>query len=216
MENNCGLQGIVERVRQMEQYMDGVTEVLKNNPKELRNNDELRKKVEILTDYMDSGRWLADYEADERGELPASLKRGVLSQDGLYNLVCDVEAFYRETMKYEITDSLSDFSINEMQQMQKTLQEHYKSVWEPIGPETGQNKLLWMIGEIGEVIDIVKKNGGINACSNAELRKDLVEELADVLMYYNDVLLCYDISAEELKQAYTGKFERNMKRWKAE
>ena len=32
-------------------------------------------------------------------------------------------------------------------------------------------------------------------------------------MYYNDVLLCYRISADELKEAYTAKFEKNMKRW---
>lgn len=32
-------------------------------------------------------------------------------------------------------------------------------------------------------------------------------------MYYYDVLLCYGISAEELKQVYTAKFEKNMKRW---
>ena len=108
---------------------------------------------------------------------------------------------------------MSDFSINEMQEMQRKLQEKYKSKWEPICPETGKNKLLWLVGEIGEVIDIVKKNGGNKASSDAELRKDLVEELADVLMYYNDVLLCYGITADELKQAYTAKFETNMERW---
>ena len=111
---------------------------------------------------------------------------------------------------------MAEFTVNEMLEMQRTLQDRYKTIWEPIGPETGKNKLLWMIGEIGEVIDVVKKNGDIKACSDAELRKDLVEELADVLMYYNDVLLCYDISPEELKQAYTEKFERNMKRWKVQ
>ncbi len=97
--------------------------------------------------------------------------------------------------------------------MQEQLQEKYKDKWEHISPEVGKNKLLWMIGEIGEVIDIVKKNGGAKACENSEIRKELVEELADVLMYYNDVLLCYGITAEELKQAYAEKFERNMKRW---
>ena len=108
---------------------------------------------------------------------------------------------------------MDDFSINEMQDMQRKLQEKYKDKWESIGPETGKNKLLWMIGEIGEVIDIVKKNGGTNACTNEDLRKDLIEEMADVLMYYNDVLLCYGISADELKKTYTEKFEKNMNRW---
>ena len=108
---------------------------------------------------------------------------------------------------------MADFSINEMQQMQKSLQDCYKGKWEPVCPGTGKNKLLWMIGEIGEVIDIVKKHGGEKVCSDENLWKDLIEELADVLMYYNDVLLCYGVSAEDLKQAYTEKFEKNMKRW---
>ena len=108
---------------------------------------------------------------------------------------------------------MSDFTVNEMQAMQQALQAKYKDKWEPICPEIGQNKLLWMIGEIGEVIDIVKKHGGEKASSDRDLRRELVEELADVLMYYNDVLMCYGISAEELKNSYTEKFEKNMKRW---
>ena len=106
---------------------------------------------------------------------------------------------------------MADFGICEMQEMQRRLQDKYKNIWEGISPEVGKNKLLWMIGEIGEVIDIVKKYGDEQACS--EQRKHLVEELADVLMYYNDVLLCYGSSAEELKQAYTNKFETNLRRW---
>ena len=70
-----------------------------------------------------------------------------------------------------------------------------------------------MIGEIGEVIDIIKKNGSENTVSDDTLREQLIEELADVLMYYNDVLLCYGITADELKRSYTNKFRRNMTRW---
>ena len=39
----------------------------------------------ILNDYMDSGEWLADFEADERGEISKTIPRGVLSEDALYN-----------------------------------------------------------------------------------------------------------------------------------
>ena len=108
---------------------------------------------------------------------------------------------------------MGDFSINAMREMQNALQEKYKDIWETISPEVGKNKLLWMIGETGEVIDIIKKHGGEKASKEPELRKQLIEELADVLMYYNDVLLCYGITADELKQSYAEKFERNMKRW---
>lgn len=125
--------------------------------------------------------------------------------DGIHGLV-----------DYSFYDALHEdpvFSINEMLEMQKKLQHKYKDKWEPISPETGKNKLLWMTGEIGEVIDIIKKHGGTKASSDAELRKDLVEEMADVLMYYNDTLLCYGISADELRQSYISKFEKNLTRW---
>ena len=108
---------------------------------------------------------------------------------------------------------MADFTIGEMRAMQEKLQAKYKDQWEPIAPETGKNKLLWMIGEIGEVIDIVKKNGSQKAVEDPGIRRELVEELTDVLMYFNDVLLCYGITEEELKGAYVEKFERNMTRW---
>lgn len=43
--------------------------------------------MRVLTAYMDSGDWLRDYTADEQGRIPKDMKRGVLSQDGLYNLL---------------------------------------------------------------------------------------------------------------------------------
>ena len=45
------------------------------------------EKLSQLEEYYSSGQWLEDYEADERGELPPDMKRGVLSQDALYNLL---------------------------------------------------------------------------------------------------------------------------------
>ena len=108
---------------------------------------------------------------------------------------------------------MADFSMSEMQTMQRKLQEKYRDKWEPIEPATGKNKLLWMVGEIGEVIDIIKKNGDQKATRDDEIRKALVEEMSDVLMYYNDVMLCYGITVDELREAYVEKFEKNMVRW---
>ncbi len=108
---------------------------------------------------------------------------------------------------------MSDFTIKDMLTMQRTLQEKYKDKWETICPEAGKHKLLWLLGEVGEVIDIIKKNGDQKAVEDLDLRQHLIEEMADVLMYYNDVLLCYGISEQELKEAYIAKFEKNMSRW---
>lgn len=51
--------------------------------------DSFKEDYKALGRYMKSGKWLKDYEADEQGRLPADLKRGVLSQDSLYNLLQD-------------------------------------------------------------------------------------------------------------------------------
>ena len=75
---------------------------------------------------------------------------------------------------------MSDFSISDMLSMQQALQEKYKDKWETISPEAGKHKLLWMIGEIGEVIDIIKKNGDIRSIEDNDLRKHLIEEMADI------------------------------------
>ena len=127
-------------------------------------------------------------------------------------LIVDYLYFVNISLKLR-GERMEEFTINEMQEMQRALQDKYKEKWEGISPEVGKNKLLWMVGEIGEVIDIVKKNGGIKASHDEVLRQELIEELADVLMYYNDILLCYDISSDELKSTYTEKFLKNMKRW---
>lgn len=133
-----------------------------------------------------------------------------------YNQKAENKSYQEEWQRIHVyleEKFMADFSINEMLDMQKRLQDQYKDQWEKISPETGKNKLLWMISEIGEVIDIIKKHGDIKAVTDVGLRKDLVEEMADVLMFYNDVMLCYGISADELKKAYTVKFEKNMIRW---
>lgn len=68
---------------------------------------------------------------------------------------------------------MSDFTINEILSVQKQLQDKYKDKWEAISPEAGKHKPLWMIGEIGEVIDIIKKNGDTKVVEDSELKNNL-------------------------------------------
>lgn len=80
----------VERIEHMEKMFDEVKNAFKNDPDFLKN-EIMQRKVSLLTQYMESGQWLRDFELDEKGELPKDLKRGILSEDGLYNLICDIE-----------------------------------------------------------------------------------------------------------------------------
>lgn len=72
---------------------------------------------------------------------------------------------------------MSNFTIKDMLAMQQALQEKYKDKWEAISPEAGKHKLLWMLGEVGEVIDIIKKNGDQKSVEDVDLRQHLVEEM---------------------------------------
>jgi len=81
---------VIARVKQMEQYMDEVLAILEKCPVSIKDDESIKMKIAELENYQESGKWLLDYEYDERGELPSDLKRGVLSEDMLYNLLCDV------------------------------------------------------------------------------------------------------------------------------
>lgn len=64
------------------QYMETVFDRLREHP-----DPALRKE---LLDYYEGGQWLSDYQADEQGLLPPDLKRGVLSQDGVWDLLAEL------------------------------------------------------------------------------------------------------------------------------
>ena len=73
----------IKRICRMERYFDELCAANGMLTKTL-----LRKR-RMLEEYMSSGLWQKDYSYDERGKLPRTLKRGVLSEDGLYNLLCE-------------------------------------------------------------------------------------------------------------------------------
>ncbi len=103
--------------------------------------------------------------------------------------------------------------IKEMQDLQKALQEKYLDQWGGVYPRKGRDMLLWMMIEAGEAADIIKKCGDDAIMEDAETRHDFIEEMCDVMMYFNDILLCYGITPEEAEKIYREKNERNMNRW---
>lgn len=82
----------IERIRLMEEKMEEAAALLSNAREAPETLALGRPLFEALAAYLHSPQWLADYAADEEGLLPPTLKRGVLSQDGLYNLLMEYEA----------------------------------------------------------------------------------------------------------------------------
>lgn len=107
---------------------------------------------------------------------------------------------------------MKDINFSQMQEMQKKIWERNKNNWRPVSPEYARESLLWMMEEIGEVVAIIKKKGDDEIMQNTEVRAHFTEEIADMLMYLNDVLMRYQISPEEIATAYQDKHERNMSR----
>ena len=82
---------MIARIRQMEQYFDEIRKVTEKDSKAVYQDEALQKKWQALLVYYEGGQWLKDFESDERGEVPRELKRGVLSEDGVYNLISEIE-----------------------------------------------------------------------------------------------------------------------------
>ena len=73
----------IERIWYLEKIFDEVQNAFKNDANFFENK-KMQVKVSLLNQYLESGQWLRDFELDEKGELPKDLKRGILSEDGLY------------------------------------------------------------------------------------------------------------------------------------
>ncbi|MBQ7669859.1 MAG: DUF4298 domain-containing protein [Clostridia bacterium] len=72
-----------ERITKYENIMREVSRLIAEGAA----TEELRDMVSSLEAYYDSVEWRRDFAADEAGLLPRDLSRGVLSEDGIYDLL---------------------------------------------------------------------------------------------------------------------------------
>ena len=79
----------IERIQHFEMLLDRVAPVLGNLTEALDAFDGIQDDVKELAAYYEDDDWREDFEADEAGKLPKDLKRGVLSEDGIYDVLSD-------------------------------------------------------------------------------------------------------------------------------
>ena len=83
----------LERIKWMEQRFNNALAAIKDGT--AVSLKAVKEDVAELSKYYGSELWKLDFAADEAGILPFDLKRGVLSEDGIWNLLSD----YREMQK---------------------------------------------------------------------------------------------------------------------
>ena len=80
----------IERITYMEEILDEAAEAVSSLSEALEKYSAVREKLLELADYYSSTQWRQDFDDDCAGKIPSDLKRGVLSEDAVYDLLADV------------------------------------------------------------------------------------------------------------------------------
>ena len=81
--------GQLIRIREMEQRLTASLKAVRQMEEALDRYEAAQADITILAAYLNSDERHQDLADDERGVLPPDLKRGVLSEDGIWNLLED-------------------------------------------------------------------------------------------------------------------------------
>ncbi|MBQ8153766.1 MAG: DUF4298 domain-containing protein [Prevotella sp.] len=80
----------IKRIQEMEHRMEQASTAVIALSAALDKYEAAQEAIKSLDDYYGSDLWKQDFADDEAGRLPADLKRGVLSEDGIWNLLADI------------------------------------------------------------------------------------------------------------------------------
>lgn len=77
----------LQRIRKMERHLVRAASALERLSSALDKYEEAKADIAALASYYGSNDWKQDFADDEAGRLPKNLKRGVLTEDGIWNLL---------------------------------------------------------------------------------------------------------------------------------
>ena len=81
----------IARIRKMERHLNRALAAVKRLSIAFDKWEDAQQSIAALDKYYGSEEWRQDYADDEAGHLPDDLKRGVLSEDAIWNLLTDVK-----------------------------------------------------------------------------------------------------------------------------
>lgn len=77
----------IDRIQKMEAVFDRAQSLMEASEENREEYLAFQGEIEKLAKYYESETWKEDFALDEEGKLPKDLKRGVLSEDGIYDLL---------------------------------------------------------------------------------------------------------------------------------
>ena len=77
----------IERIQAMEAILDEAGDAVEALANALEDYAAMQARLRKLSAYYGGEHWYADLDADTQGKLPDDLKRGVLSEDLVYDVL---------------------------------------------------------------------------------------------------------------------------------
>lgn len=77
----------IERIKTMEEHLNKASQAVRALSDALDLYAEAMESIETIDDYLVSDEWQQDFDDSEAGRLPKDLKCGVLSEDGIWNVI---------------------------------------------------------------------------------------------------------------------------------
>ena len=168
------VESAVKRIADMESILDEALRRMDNAEEALQGLLEYQTEIKKLDEYYSSQDWKDDYALDEDGLLPKDLKRGVLSEDGIYDaLERNKELMERirgaRMAKHVILWTLKDeLSAEEKMTIKQGIKEGLEG----------------LKGKVPGIVDIKVNINGLES-SNADLMLDSTFESVDALKGYS-------------------------------
>lgn len=80
-------ENVPQHIYQMEAILDTAQQKMDALEQRIADFKEYQAKIQELEAYYTSQQWKDDFAMDEEGKFPKRLKKGVLSEDGIYNML---------------------------------------------------------------------------------------------------------------------------------
>ena len=90
----------ITRIRLMEEKLNSALAAVDAMDRALESYEAAQKDIRALEKYLSDRQRRGDLAADEKGLLPSSLARGVLSEDGIYDLLADNDELKKRLARF--------------------------------------------------------------------------------------------------------------------